>query len=349
MTRKTDHFVYEKIASAIRGRIQGGEFTDGRLPPERDLAAKYEANRLTLRKAIDVLIKEKLLFRDSTRGTFIGRRTAVQADSKIIGFLLVGRNSLDRIHSITIMELEKQLKERNSNAMIFTAAEECEVEKVLSSAISKRLIDGIIVTGLVTPKIAEIIKSLNIPSVLFGHLMYAAPVEQELDRVYPDSIQYSYDAVRYLIGKKHRRIALLNGPSYQWFLNIYQGYMRALDESGISYDERLVVKCESDTPAYAFDAMKVIEKYKPDAVFAANERLALGVLDYMRQKESKYNKEIELITVGTYQSDLIGRQALKTVACDWADMTRTSIEMIFSRLDDPSLPPRSATVPFKIV
>jgi DNA-binding LacI/PurR family transcriptional regulator len=349
LTRKKNHFVYERIASDIKERIQGGEFTDGRLPPERNLAAIYKANRLTLRKAIDVLIKEKLLFRDSTRGTFVGRRTTVDRDNKIIGFLLVGRSPLDRIHSITVMELEKQLKAKNSNAMIFTAAEEGEVGKVLSSAVSRRLIDGIMVTGLVTPKTAETIKTFSIPSVLLGHLMYAAPVEQELDRVYPDSIQYSYEAVRYLAGKKHRRIALLNGPSYQWFLNIYQGYMRALDEFGIPYDERLVVKCEDDTPSHAFDAMKVLGKYKPDAVFAANERLAIGVLDHMRQNELKSNRRIELITVGTYQSDLIGRQALKTVACDWPDMIRTGLEMIFSRLNDPSLPPRSATVPFKIV
>jgi DNA-binding LacI/PurR family transcriptional regulator len=349
MTDRIKHFIYEKIASDIKERIQNGEFTDGRLPPERDLAAKYDANRLTLRKAIAVLEKEKLLFKDSTRGTFVGRRTNSHIDNKVIGFLLIGRSSLDQIHSITIMELEKQLKEKNSNVMVFTASEEGEVESILSSAISRRLIDGIIVTGLVTPKIAEIIKSLGLPSVLFGHLMYAAPVEQELDRVYPDSIQYSYEAVRYLIRKKHRKIALLNGPSYQWFLNIYQGYMRALDEFGIAYDERLVIKCENDTPSYAFDAMKVLEKYKPDAVFAANERLALGVLDYIRKKEEKDKKRIELITVGTYQSYLIGRQALKTVACDWADMTRTCLEMIFSRMNDPSLPPRSATVPFRIV
>ena len=198
MTGKINHFVYERIASDIKGRIQGGEFTDGRLPPERDLAVKYKVNRLTLRKAVGVLEKEKLLFRDSTRGTFIGRRTNAHTDNKVIGFLLVGRSSLDKIHSVTIMEMEKQLKERNSNVMLFTA-EECEVEKILFSAISRRLIDGIIVTGLVTPKIAEIIKSLGIPSVLFGHLMYAAPVEQELDRVYSDSIRYSYEAERYLI------------------------------------------------------------------------------------------------------------------------------------------------------
>lgn len=349
MTAKINHYVYEKIASDIKERIQRGEFTDGRLPPERDLAEKYDANRLTLRKAIAVLEKEKLLFKDSTRGTFVGRRTNAHIDNKVIGFLLVGRSSLDQIHSITIMELEKQLKKKNSNVMVFTASEEVEVERILSSAISRRLIDGIIVAGLVTPKMAETIKSVGIPSVLFGHLMYAAPVEQELDRVYPDSIQYSYEAVKYLIGRKNCNIALLNGPSYQWFLNIYQGYMRALDEFGIAYDERLVIKCENDAPSYAFDAMKVLEKYKPDAVFAANERLALGVLDYIRQNGPKGNRKIDLITVGTYQSDLIGRQALKTVACDWAEMTGTSLEMLFSRLNDPALPPRSATVPFRIV
>ena len=87
---------------------------------------------------------------------------------------------------------------------------------------------------------------MNLPALLFGHLMYSSPVEKAFDRVYPDSVEYSYQAVKYLAKKKYKKIALINGPGYQRFLNIYQGYMRALDEFGISYDESLVEKCNSD-------------------------------------------------------------------------------------------------------
>jgi len=349
VSRNSNHFIYEQIAGDIRQRIQCGEFTGERLPPERTLAALYNANRLTLRKAIDILVEEKLLYRDSTRGTFIGRRPAGSSENKIIGFLLVGRSFIDQIHSITIMELEKQLKIRNSNTMLFVATEESEVEQVLTAAIAKRLVDRLIVAGLVTQRITEMVKSFQLPTVLFGHLAYVAPVEQELDRVYPDSIQYGYEAVKAMIAAGKRRIALLNGPGYQWFMNIDQGYQRALDEEHIKYDETLVCRCDNDTPDRAVAAMAKLVVHHPDAIFAANERLMRGVLDYLSEHRHDWNGNPTLITVGTYQSDLIGRRDLRIVACDWAEMTRLCLEMIYSRFDNPSLPPRFLTVPFKIV
>lgn len=52
-------FRYTQIADDLRSRIIGGEFPAGRLlPSEADLGATYEASRVTIRKALEVLREE---------------------------------------------------------------------------------------------------------------------------------------------------------------------------------------------------------------------------------------------------------------------------------------------------
>ncbi|HEV7372304.1 FadR/GntR family transcriptional regulator [Arenibaculum sp.] len=58
----------------LRRMIDGREFgTDGRLPPERQLAAELGVGRRTLRQALEVLEAEGRIWRRQGQGTFCGR------------------------------------------------------------------------------------------------------------------------------------------------------------------------------------------------------------------------------------------------------------------------------------
>ncbi len=64
--------LYLQIASNLRNRINtGGVGTGEALPSERDLSELTGASRVTIRKAIDTLIAEGLLFRKQGSGTFV--------------------------------------------------------------------------------------------------------------------------------------------------------------------------------------------------------------------------------------------------------------------------------------
>lgn len=350
MIKPSNHFVYEKIANGLRSRIKEQEFSGDRLPPERELAQYYNANRVTLRKAIDLLEQEKLVFRDGTRGTFIGRRRFNKTKNLVVGFVLVGRLKTDQMHSTTIMEMEQQLKQYNSHMMVFSIADEDEIDDVLAVPVNNGLLDAIVITGLISPGIAQKIAYLGLPMVLCGHLIYQSPLEKTFDRVVPDSLEYSYQAVKHLGNKGHKKIALINGPGYQWFLNVYHGYMRALDEQKIKHDERLVEKCDHDTPVNGMRAMnRLLKREQPSAIFVASERLGLGAVECLKSRGTKYPEEIEVIMVGTERSALFGNEKIETVAICWKSMVESALEMLFSRINEPALPPRSKAVPFEII
>jgi GntR family transcriptional regulator len=58
---------YRTISDDLRGRLAAGEFAAGRmLPSEADLAAAYDASRVTVRRALEVLREEGLV--DSRQG-----------------------------------------------------------------------------------------------------------------------------------------------------------------------------------------------------------------------------------------------------------------------------------------
>ncbi|MDD3253487.1 MAG: GntR family transcriptional regulator [Lachnospiraceae bacterium] len=63
---------YTMIKESLLGRIRSGEFQkDKAIPSERDLAAYYEVNRMTVRKALEDLMYEGLLIRRMGSGTFL--------------------------------------------------------------------------------------------------------------------------------------------------------------------------------------------------------------------------------------------------------------------------------------
>jgi GntR family transcriptional regulator len=52
---------YEEIADDLRRRVEAGEFAERLLPSEADLCAAYDASRITVRKALDVLREDGLV------------------------------------------------------------------------------------------------------------------------------------------------------------------------------------------------------------------------------------------------------------------------------------------------
>lgn len=75
--------LYLQIANNIRTRINDGEIADDEaLPSERELTTLTGASRVTIRKAIDKLISEGLLYRKQGSGTYVSPR--IEAPSSFL-------------------------------------------------------------------------------------------------------------------------------------------------------------------------------------------------------------------------------------------------------------------------
>lgn len=76
-------FKYEMIAEDIQNRIQTGEYhADEKLPQEMELCRQYEASRITIREALDLLVYRGLITRRRGAGTYVKAITGEKSDSE---------------------------------------------------------------------------------------------------------------------------------------------------------------------------------------------------------------------------------------------------------------------------
>ena len=62
---------YRTLADTVRGDIRNGRYDDGRcLPTEEQLAARHSVSRQTVRRAMQDLVSEGIIYRVAGRGTY---------------------------------------------------------------------------------------------------------------------------------------------------------------------------------------------------------------------------------------------------------------------------------------
>lgn len=117
-----------------------------------------------------------------------------------------------------------------------------------------------------------------------------------------DSEEGGYRATRHLIDCGAERVAMINGPEEGAGSTTYgrekryEGYRRALHDAGLTYDEDRV---EQGTFRYESgrSAMQRLlsRPSPPDAVFAANDMMALGALEAARSADLDLPDDIMLV------------------------------------------------------
>ena len=108
--------------------------------------------------------------------------------------------------------------------------------------------------------------------------------DPRVDVVLTDDEHGAYEAGRYLIERGHRRIGMIGGAEGPWNRRA-TGFRRALDEAGLGL--------ESDRTAIAEwnrrggqEAMRrlLASGDRPTAVFCANDLMAIGAMDVVRER-----------------------------------------------------------------
>jgi len=78
---------YHQLYEILRSNIVDGTWQPGDLlPAESELIEQYGVSRITVRQALDALVKDGLIYRQRGRGTFVAHPSVEQGLSRIISF-----------------------------------------------------------------------------------------------------------------------------------------------------------------------------------------------------------------------------------------------------------------------
>ncbi len=184
------------------------------------------------------------------------------------------------------------------NIIISQSHESYEREVFDLQYLSSRSIDGLLISVSTETQDFGHLKALHakgFPIVFYDRIVHDIATH----KVIADNFTGAYDIITHLIGNGYRRIANIANSSY---LSIAQdrtaGYQQALADHAIGLDKNLVKYCTHGGMIYkeleqALDQLFKL-KPRPDAIFAASDKLTTGCLRYLQSKKIRVPEDIAL-------------------------------------------------------
>lgn len=220
--------------------------------------------------------------------------------------------------------------------------------RVINTLLEKQ-VDGLLfMGGAVTEEHMQAFKTANVPIVLCA----TTDENGQIPSVDINHEEAAYDAVRKLVQEGHRRIAMISG-TLQDPANGYarfQGYKRALEDSGIPYNETLV-----RTGNYRYESGVEAMKYfidmseRPTAVFAATDEMAIGAIHCIQDSGLKVPDDVSVISVDNTRMASMVRPQLTAVAQPMYDIGAVSMRLLTKLMKKEVVEHAKVVLPHEIV
>ena len=107
----------------------------------------------------------------------------------------------------------------------------------------------------------------------------------------------AFDAVKFLAKSGHHRIGMINGPENMLSsLERKKGFLRAIDELGLSFNSSLYVECDLSKESTEKSIAKLMQmSWGPSAVIAFNDYVALYAIRKLRSM-NRYRSSIDFVS-----------------------------------------------------
>ena len=190
--------------------------------------------------------------------------------------------------------LDKVLREHGYHSLISCYTSNHGLERDNLSFLLSAGIDGLIYAAedLSLDEFYELTATRKIPVVQLDRTLQGL----DADAVLVNNAEASYAAVSHLIEKGHRRVAMISGPKSVFSAKERQiGYLRALSDRGILYDDQLVISQQNDfaTGYLGFESLMQLAD-KPTAVFTTNHNITMGFLTAAREQGLRIPEDVDI-------------------------------------------------------
>jgi LacI family transcriptional regulator len=229
-----------------------------------------------------------------------------------------------------------------------TDEDEVKQRRYLDFVVGQR-VDGVIIAPHDTDAqhLAQL-RDRNLPTVVIDRHVEG----WEVDSVLGDSLSGAMALVQHLISLGHKRIAMLSGPaSASTAEDRVAGYCIALAEAGILIEPGLIKRGEYRmTSGEEMTHQLFDEGPNPTAIFAANNAIAMGVIDALEQRGLRIPQDIALVSFDDFPNVSHLFPFLTVVTQPAYDMGINAAQLLLSRLDsEVDLQPRHVVLPTRLI
>ena len=236
--------------------------------------------------------------------------------------------------------LDKVLRENGYHSLISCYSSNHGLERDNLSFLLSAGIDGLIYAAedLSLDEFYELTATRKIPVVQLDRTLQGL----DADAVLVNNAEASYAAVSHLIEKGHRRVAMISGPKSVFSAKERQiGYLRALSDRGILYDDQLVISQQNDfaTGYLGFESLMRLPD-KPTAVFTTNHNITMGFLTAAREQGLRIPEDVDIFGFDCVQICSMLRPPIPVIHQPEAEIGALAANYLIQRLDGYTGEPR---------
>jgi len=303
---------YRLVKDYVLSQIENNELgKDGRIPSEAEFSKLLGVSSITVRKALAELVNEGVIYRVRGKGSFVvDRGNAADKASSYVTFVMSGNEMYNSSYMQIIKGIQTCLSRQNCKLIIEFVENDFEQERALILKLIESDNRGLLIYSA-NPDAAkgylEEIRKKSIPFVLLDRIPSGYPV----DCITCNNYDGAYEAVQYLIDQGHRKIGF---AAYDFHLSTeierYNGYRQALINASLTpNDDLLHLPRELN---YA-KLIRQIEKGELTALFCANDRRALEVIEELTQRGVSIPDQVSIMGFDDVESAKFAKVPLSTV------------------------------------
>ena len=332
--------IYFQLATKLRQELLLGSQTPGSaFDSNRELVARLGVSLLTVRRALDELVKADLLEQRHGAGTFVSQRIqqhrenarAENVRQDAILFSGWGLEALSGWDAMYFRDIYTGLKQAAlERGLRVLADHDLESGPDLAERASQLGIRGaaILQGSRVRERAAEL-SAAGIRTVTLNFRM------NTLASIMPDDFQGARQAVRHLLDLGHRRLVHLNsGESAEHWTEVRRGYEEEIVSAGLALETSPVFLSPHHRGSLdagrelMLEALKLPER--PSAVFAGNDLMAIGALRALRERNIRVPEEISVVGFDNIEATEICTPALTTISVDRTGLGQAAVEYLLS-------------------
>ena len=218
--------------------------------------------------------------------------------------------------------------------------------ELVEELIGHRRVDGLIVMNPYADERYTYI-SKNFPVVFVG----ARSHDETISSVSLDDEKAAYQATQHLIALGHRKIAMVTGPNIEdCTSDRSDGYMSALRDAGISINPSLIVEGDWSASSGQQSLLQLSRQGElPSALFAQNDRMALGILHAAKDLGLRVPEQLAVIGIDDMPLSSHFDPPLTTMRQDMSQIGMEATRILIQAINGNAEPSRQIKLPAELI
>ncbi len=350
--RQIFEHVYDGI---LRGRYRPGS----RIPTELELAAQFEASRMTVSRALRDLESEGFLLRRHGAGTFV-RENGGRATGSV-GLIFPGFPGFHSgIFDAMTLEITRRAQAAGYGLVLGDPlqggvdAALGDPQKICEPYLVRR-VACVFFTPVELPpeqmagnaRITDIFEEAGIPVILVDRDICDFPARSNHDLVGIDNFASAYNLAEHLLRQGYRELHFAATSAVAGTITArILGYQSAMIRHGILPDLKWVHRGDPQSPSFA---RELAEEAAGSAILCSNDHLAAILMRHFAPLGVRVPGDVAVVGFDDTPFAPLLAPPLTTVRQPGAELGAAAVRLMLERLADPRIPPREVRLPCELV